>query len=237
MAYSRLQSVEEKKNIRSAILMVFLTFVTLVALFFIGIPALGKFVGFVSDLGKSNKPISSTDTTPPPPPRFNTFNDFTNQNNVTLSGNTEAGATVKLTFNGNEQTTLSDKDGNFTFTNIGLNDGDNLFSAVAVDSAGNVSQKTQDYKIVFDKKAPDLQLTAPAESSSFFGSSQRQITIQGITESGVQITINGRIVAVDDTGKFQYSVSLNDGGNKFTVKATDKAGNTTEKELNVTFSP
>lgn len=217
--------------------MVFLTFITLVALFFVGIPALGKFVGFVSDLGKSNKPISSNDKTPPPPPKFKTFNEFTNQNNVTLTGNTEAGSTVKLTFDGNEQSTLSDKDGNFTFSNIQLSDGENQFSAVSVDSAGNVSQKTPDYKITFDTKPPELTISSPQEGSSYFGSSQRQVTIQGTTESGTQITINGRIVAVDDTGKFQYSVSLTDGDNKFTIKATDKAGNTTEKELALSFTP
>lgn len=221
---------------RSAALFVFLTIAGIVVLFFLGIPALGKFAAFVSDLGKSNKSITVVDQTPPAPPRFNTYPDFTNQANVTLTGTTEAGATVKLTFNGNEQDSLADKDGNFSF-NLNLDNGDNNFSAVAVDTAGNISQKSADGKIVFDNKPPKLDVAGPSDGSSFFGSSQRQVTIKGSTDAGVQITINDRIVFVDDNGGFQYTTTLNAGENKFAIKATDAATNTTEKDITLNFTP
>lgn len=233
--YSRLESVEEKRNIRNAALFIALTVVALVVLFFAGIPALGKFTAFVSDLGKSNKPISSSDKTPPAPPTFNTFSDFTNQNNITLTGRTESGATIKLTFSGGVIDSLADKDGNFSF-DLSLQDGENTFSAIAVDPAGNVSQRTKDFKILFDNKPPDLNITSPSDGSQFFGSSQRQVTIQGTTDSGSQVTVNDRIVTVDDSGKFAYTSTLNDGENKFTIKATDQAGNVAEKDLTLNFS-
>jgi len=154
---------------------------------------------------------------------------------VNLSGSDEAGTTVKLTFNGKDMENVTDKSGKFTFS-ANLNDGENTFSAVAIDQAGNQSQKTQDYKITFDNKKPDLTISYPSDGSQFFGSNQRQVTIQGNTESNCQVTINDRIIAVDDTGKFQYTGSLNDGENKFNVKSTDQAGNTTEKNLTFTFS-
>jgi len=231
--YSRMASVEEKRNVRSAILFVFLTIGALVILFFFGIPALGKFTAFVSDLGKSDKAIGINDKTPPAPPRFDSFPDFTNQKTINLSGNGEAGATVKLTFNGKDMENVADKSGKFTFS-IDLNDGENKFSGVAIDQAGNQSQKSSDYKITFDKKQPDLTIDSPNDGSQFFGSNQRQVTIQGTTESNCQVTINDRILAVDDNGKFQYTTSLNDGENKFNVKSVDQAGNT--KELNLTFT-
>ncbi len=233
--YSRLASVEEKRNIKNAILFVALTIATITLIFFVGIPLLGKFAAFVSDIGKSDKPITNNDSTPPAPPRFNQFPDFTNQKNINLSGNSEAGANVKITFNGDEQSSLADKDGNFSFA-FDLNDGDNIFSAIAVDTAGNVSQKTKEYKITFDNKAPDLTINSPSDGAQFFGSKQRQVTIQGTTEVGSKITINDRIISVDGTGKFQYTTTLNDGENKFNLKSTDEAGNITEKDLVLNFA-
>ena len=234
--YSRLASVEERKNTRSAILFIVLSIVIIAALFFYGIPVVGKFATFVSDLGKSGSAITSTDKTPPAPPQFDNFNAFVNQQNVNISGSSEAGATIKLTFNGNSQNVLVDKDGHFQFS-VQLDNGDNTFSAVAVDTAGNISQKTQDYKITFDNKPPNLTIDSPTDGTTFFGSSQRQVTIKGAAEGGDQVTINDRIVVVDDSGNFQYTTTLSDGSNKFTIKATDQAGNTTEKDITLNFTP
>lgn len=235
--YSRLNSVEEQKNLQKAVFFVILTALVVTGLFFIGIPTLGRFVAFVSDLGKSNKPITSTDKTPPPPPRFNIFPDFTNQKQVTLTGSAEPGSNVKLTFNGTEQDNIVDRDGSFSFSNLSLNDGRNSFSAVAIDPAGNTSQKTKEFNINFDNKPPDLTIDSPQDGTQFFGSNQRQITIQGTAEANAQVTVNDRIVAVDDNGKFQYTTTLNEGENKFTFKAADQAGNTTEKDLTLNFTP
>ena len=234
-AFSRLASVEERKNKRGALIFIVLTIAALLLLFFKGIPLLGNFAGFVSEIGKSTKPIVSSDTTPPAPPRFDTIPDFTNQKKIDLKGNSEPGATVKLTFNGSEQESLTDKDGQFAFSKI-LSIGENNFSAIAVDPAGNISQKNKDYKIVFDNKPPTLTVDSPADGAQFLGSKERQITIEGTSEPNTQITVNDRIVAGDDNGKFQYTITLNDGENKFTVKSIDQAGNTTETALTLNFS-
>lgn len=232
----RFTNSEESKNTKSAIFYVILTVVCIVALYFIGIPLISKLTTFVTSLKGNNKQITSTDTTPPPPPKFRTFPEFTNQQNLTLNGNTEAGATVKLTINGNEQQTLADGNGQFSF-NISLEDGTNTFAATAADQAGNTSQKSSDFQITLDKKSPDLSVTSPNDGANFFGSTQRQITIQGKTETEANVTINDRIISVDDNGEFQYTTTLNDGGNTFNIKATDQAGNTAEKSLTLNFTP
>lgn len=236
MAYSRLQSIEEKKNIRRAYLTIFFSVVAVILLFFYGFPLVGKFSAFISEFGKSNKGVTVNDRTPPAPPRFNSFSNFTNQQNFQVTGSSEPGSTVKLTLNGTEQDNLADKDGNFTF-NLNLMSGDNTFTAVAVDSAGNVSQKTQDYKVSFDSKAPALNLDSPSSGSQFYGSNQRQVTIKGSTDPNCQVTVNDRIVAVDDAGAFQYTTTLNQGDNKFTFKSVDQAGNSTSKDITLTFNP
>jgi hypothetical protein len=233
--YSRLASVEERKNKRSAVLFILLTIAAVLILFFVGLPILGNFAAFVSEIGKSTKPITSSDNTPPAPPRFDNYPDFTNEKEFTLGGSTEPGATIKLTFNGKEQDGLSDNDGKFHF-NLSLTNGENSFSAAAVDAAGNASQTSADGKVVYDNKPPDLTIDYPSDGTQYLGSKQRQITIQGTTEVNCQITINDRIVSVDDSGKFQYTTSLNDGENKFTIKSTDQAGNTTESSLTLNFT-
>ncbi|KKU08995.1 MAG: Polymorphic outer membrane protein [Candidatus Woesebacteria bacterium GW2011_GWB1_45_5] len=227
--YSRLASVEERRNVRKAAIFVLLTIAAVILLFFIGIPALGKFAGFVSDLAKSDKPIASQDKTPPAPPRFNSFPDFTNQEGVVISGDTESGATVKLTFNGSGEEALADRDGHFSFNlkhqpRRGKQTWEEYLTEI---------QPTLAFTF---KKSPDLTIDSPAPGAQFFGTKQRQVTIQGTSESGVGITVNERILSVDDMGKFQYTTTLNDGENKFLFKATDSAGNTTESELVLNFS-
>ncbi|HCC08850.1 TPA: hypothetical protein DEP81_02600, partial [Candidatus Woesebacteria bacterium] len=126
-------------------------------------------------------------------------------------------------------------DGQFSF-GVTLQDGINTFAATATDQSGNQSQKSDDHQITFDKKTPDLEITSPSDGSSYFGSNQRQITITGKTETDAKVTINDRIISVDDSGIFQYTTTLNEGSNTFNVKSTDQAGNTTEKNISLNFT-
>jgi hypothetical protein len=208
----------------------------LILLAFVGIPLFGKLTVFLSDLRGGGKTVSKNDTTPPAPPRFNYISSFSNQQNVNISGLAEAGTTIKLIFNGSPLEVLADKDGVFSFS-LQLSDGENTFSAVAVDLSGNQSQNSKEGNIVFDNKPPNLVINSPTDGSSFFGSNQRQITIQGTTETDSQMLINDRLISVDDSGNFQYTTTLNDGSNSFVVKSTDQAGNTTEKSITLNFTP
>jgi hypothetical protein len=233
--YSRLASVEEKRNLKKALTFGGLTLLAIVILVIYGVPILGRFTAFVSDFGKSGTITTSTDTTPPAPPKFNTFPDFTNQNKIDLSGNSEAGASIKLTFNGQETENLANRDGHFLFT-VTLVNGENSFYAMAVDPAGNEGQKTDTQTIVFDNKPPELSIENPENGAQFFGTKQRQTTIQGTTESNARITINDRVVSVDDNGRFYYTTTLSEGENKFVIKSEDRAGNNVEQELILSFS-
>jgi hypothetical protein len=234
--YSRLTSVEEKKNIRRAVQFGILTLGVLLLLFFFGIPLLAKFAGFIGDIRKSSTPIDKDDKTPPPPPRVSTLPEYTKESNITVKGSTEAGASVKLFFNSTEEEVVAGEDGSFEF-GIRLSDGENEFTLSSKDTSGNESQQSPSYKIIFDDETPDLEISSPADGSSYFGSKQRQVTISGTTEPEISLSINDRPITVDDEGKFVYTTTLNDGGNTFWLKATDKADNSTEKQLNVTFSP
>lgn len=231
----RFTSTEEVKNTKRAALYIFLTLVAIALLFFLGIPALGKLTSFISSMKGSNS-IGVTDTTPPPPPKFKSFPSFINTQEVNLEGTAEPGTTVNLTFNGENLEVLSDGSGSFSF-NVSLESGINTFAAIAIDQAGNQSQKTDDYQITFDKTVPDLEISSPSDGSTFYGSTQRQVTITGETDPDASVTVNDRILSVDEEGVFQYTTTLNEGSNSFNVKSTDKAGNYTEKNITLNFSP
>lgn len=235
-SYSRLSSVEEKRNIRKAFLYGILTLASLALIFFFGLPILVRFAGLLTDLAKSERPVEIADTTPPAPPRINSLPEATNQYTIDVTGVAEAGVDVIISFNQKEETVLADKSGNFT-ANFPLNKGENTVSAIARDQAGNESQRTQVYKILFDNEDPQIEIIQPIDGSSFFGPKQKDLTISGKTESGSQVTINDRFVTVNEDGSFTSVTYLSEGENTFNIKSIDKAGNTSEKSLTVSYSP
>jgi hypothetical protein len=234
--YSRLARLEEKKNIKRAVGFGVLTVGIIVIFIFFGLPLVARFVGFITDLRKGGSPVQIEDTTPPAPPIFERFQEYTNEDKLKISGKTEPGATVILFLNNDDEEVVANKDGEFSY-NFKLRKGENTISAKAKDEAGNESQESKIYDVVFDNEAPDLEITSPEEGQEFFGSKERQITIEGITDEDASLTINDRVVAVDEDGTFAFLTTLGEGENNFNIKSTDKAGNQTEMDFKVSFTP
>ncbi len=234
--YSRLARTEERQSIRRAIFFTFLTIVSIFAFIFLGLPVLAKFAGFLTDLKKSGLPIERNDTTPPAPPKLDNLPEYTNEFSVEIKGTTEAGASIILFLNNDEEELVVNKDGEFNFT-FKLDKGENTVSVKARDAAGNESQETDVYKIIFDNEPPELEITSPEDGKEFYGSKERQVAINGKTEESASVTINDRIVAVDASGNFTFVTTLSEGENGFTIKTEDKAGNSTETSLTLRFTP
>jgi len=235
-SFSRLVRSEERKNLRSAVLLGVLTLGIIALFFFFGLPLMAKFAGFLTDLRKTSTPVESTDETPPAPPRIDSLPEATNKLSVDITGSTEPAAIVILSLNGKEEEVLANSEGEFTF-NFDLADGENSISGKAKDEAGNESQKTDTIKVIYDNDSPNLEITNPSDGAAFFGSKQRQIVVEGKTEEGVSLTINDRFVLVEDDGAFTFTTTLGDGENSFNLKAKDKAENLTEKTIKVNYSP
>jgi len=113
--YSRMAMTEEKKNIKKAYYYVFLTIVGIVFLIFLGIPTLVKFAGFLGDVAKSDKPVEIQDTTPPAPPRFDEIPEYSKEESIDIKGNSENGATISFTANGDTNEIVANSDGRFIF--------------------------------------------------------------------------------------------------------------------------
>lgn len=234
--HSRRAKTEEKKNVRSAFVFGILTLIALFLLVGFGLPAVAKFAAFLTDLRGSSRPVEFADTTPPPPPRLEPLPSAVNTFTVEVRGNTEAGATVTLFLNNKEEELLANNSGEFSYS-FSLNDGENTVSVMATDNAGNESQKTEIYNIIYDNEPPILEVSKPEDGSEYYGSKQRQIVIEGNTEEGVQVKISGRHVVVSSDGSFSFATTLSEGENKFDVIAQDEAENTTEKAITVNYTP
>lgn len=221
---------------RTAVVLGGLTVILIGGIFVFGLPTVAKFAAFLTDLRKSGEPVEINDTTPPAPPRLDTLPEATNKTRIEVSGESEPGATVILSFNEDPQEVLADSEGSFRFT-FELNDGPNTLIASAKDPSGNESQKTEGVTIIFDDEEPSLSINSPSEGASFFGSKQRQVVVEGTTDSEASLSINDRFVLVEEDGSFAFATTLSEGENTFNLKAQDKAGNQTEKSLKVNFAP
>jgi len=235
MAYSRRKTIEEKRNRKKALYFFFLTIVSIVLLFLYGLPAVIKYAAFFADLGKSSQPFEFEDSTPPPPPFIESLPTHTNDERIDLKGRTEPGATVRIHLNRKEEELIANNEGGFELS-LELRNGTNTISVIAEDTSGNESQYSE-ILIIFDDEEPDIEITKPQDGDSYFGPKQRQLIIEGATESDAKLNINSRWVVVDSDGSFSYATTLDEGDNNFTISSEDEAGNISEKSLSVTYTP
>ncbi|MCE4226781.1 hemagglutinin [Methylobacterium sp. C25] len=178
------------------------------------------------------------DTLAPVAPVIAAFEGPTNDTTPTITGTAEAGATVTISDNGTVLgTAIAGSDGTFSFTpGTELALGNNSFTAVAQDAAGNSSTGSDPVNVVIeagppvggDTTAPDAPvLTAPAGPTN-----QATPEIAGTAEAGSTVSIwddanlLGTAVAGAD-GKFvvRLAHALPEGTADLTATATDAAGN------------
>jgi hypothetical protein len=235
--YSRLHSLEEKRNIKKSILFIFLAAILIIGIIFVGLPMVAKFSIFLGNFKKSNAPVEVNDITPPAPPRFEPLPDATNISSLTIKGSSENAATIIISINNREEQVIANNNGFFSFS-TSLLKGENTLWATAKDKSGNISQPSQKFIIIFDNEPPILEITAPNDNSQFYGiKQQQQQLIKGKTERDALLTINDRFVKVDENGDFSFFLILNDGENHINIKSSDKASNTSEKNIKLTYTP
>ncbi len=221
---------EEKRNTRKAVVLVFLSLIIVVFLATNGLSLITKVINFASSFKKNPQTVNLLDKTPPSPPFLQTIPDATNFSPFEVTGRVEPGNTVVFSFNGREDEIQTDEDGNFSAT-FELIKGDNTFFAYTKNPAGNKSQDTKNYVLVFDDEIPEIKISEPPDGKSYYGAKQKNVNIKGTTEPDSSITVNDRIATVNDDGSFSLNYSLSNGENNLVIKSVDKAGN--EKEINL----
>jgi hypothetical protein len=155
-------------------------------------------------------------------------NAILNVRNFTITGKTEASAT--LTINGNPVSVGAD--GSFSYD--AAISGPATFTIVSRDIAGNTSQFL--LTVSLDTTPPKLVISEP---KAFQEVHTQFVAVKGQTEKDAKVTVNGLEIAVNPADySFSYSLQLTTPGlNSINVVAVDLAGNQTTAAIPVNFIP
>ncbi|MGB9834001.1 MAG: S-layer homology domain-containing protein [bacterium] len=131
---------------------------------------------------------------------------------------------------------------NWSFTWVNPTPGTYILTSIATDRLGNQEENPQSISItvssqitpVSDTYPPPLVILFPPVSE--YPTTDQELTIEGQTEVGATVTINGQSVPVEELGYFSYKVALSPGENSFLIEARDLAGNKTSAQLVVNYS-
>lgn len=190
--------------------------------------------GFFRKPVKAEIPVSENSLLAPPV--FNLPYEATNTAQIDISGYGTASSKVQFYLDDNlEQTVDVSDDGSFTIQNVNLSLGTNNIYGKSVDSNDKTSLSSKTIQLIYDNSKPALNVTSPSDGQTVQG--DKKLTISGKTDPTAQIYVNDNRVIVNDDGSFQTQQDLNEGDNTFTIKAQDKASNTTLVVRKVTFHP
>lgn len=164
----------------------------------------------------------------PPVLVLNDYPTLTNQTVITISGKAsdEGSGLSKLYCNG--QLISVNNDGTFQVS-LTLQEGVNSFTFLAVDFAANKTQ--QSIEIQKDTIPPEIIINFPSSwSADAVNTVISDITLKGQIKDShpVSLLINNQTVTLEN-GYFSFATSLNYGPNKIYLKASDAAGNVTER--------
>jgi uncharacterized protein YfaP (DUF2135 family) len=121
-----------------------------------------------------------------------------------------------------------DADGKFQATVV-LANGSNTIVVTVV--RGDERASALPRTIVLDTVAPTLTLTKPADNATVDGPN---VAVEGKTEAGASLTVNGNGASVSADGTFATTVPATLGSFAIDLVARDQAGNETKKTVRVT---
>lgn len=170
------------------------------------------------------------------PPSFTNIPKAVKDAKLAVSGYSQEGLQIKIYLNDQQAGNVrADKSGQFSFDGLVLHEGENKIYAKAVDDRQIESETSDKYIIKYLKKPPFLELTNLGDNADI-KQKDNIFNLNGKTQTGASVTINGSLVFVDNNGGFIYPLALNDGSNNIEAVATDEAGNTTKITRTANFT-
>ncbi|MEK7532861.1 MAG: hypothetical protein AAB542_00320 [Patescibacteria group bacterium] len=236
MITSRLRRVEEKNASRRIAIALFGTIGLLV---FFGIFGIRLLIGFslLVDRIRGISPSTQQQQSLILPPVLDPLPESTNSTTITVRGTAAPKSELILYVNENEYKKLTVADeGTFEIKDILAEEGSFTVSAKGIDEKNNVSDLSNVITTIVDRTAPKLTVDKPADSITV-NDGTHKVSVDGLTDEDMKVTINGRIVVVKSDGSFSYSMPLNDGENILSIVSRDPAGNETKVERKVIYQP
>ncbi len=184
------------------------------------------------------QPIDKTDVNYIPAPILNPLSEATNSAEITVRGSisSDTDAEIRLYLN-DELVDVSKIENNntFIFDGIELIEGKNEIKALSkIDE--NMSDNSNIITISYLKEPPSLDVEYPKDNAEFSGENST-LQVKGKTDKDSNVKVNEFIAITKNDGSFTYNFKMQNGENKLIIQAIDKAGNTTGKEIKVTYSP
>lgn len=233
---SRLSRHTERKTKQNLVLSLFGIAVVIFIVFKLGIPLLVNFSLFIAN--QKDKTDTTQQVNNPsfiPPPVLNPLPVATNSAKVSVSGIGSPNQTVRVYVNGDLADEVSTKkDGSFSSIQD-IKKGPNSIKAKS-EQKGKTSGFSNTVTVNYIDTKPTMELTSPSDGQSF-SKENNKAPVTGKVSAGARITVNGFWAIVDENSNFSYNLSLQSGENQIKVIATDEAGNTTEREIKVTYNP
>lgn len=232
---SRISRKTEKRS--KQIMIVSIVGILLVIIFMLkfGIPLL---INFSLLLGGKAAQAPSANNSPTyiAAPILNPTFTATNSAQISVSGVASTNETVDLYVNDKKTDSKGSKsDGTFEFKNVTLTDGSNTIK-VKAKSGKNTSDFSDGLSVSYKNSPVALSVDSPHDGDSF-SKDQNSVIISGKTDPDARVTVNDFWAIVDDKGNYTYNLRLQNGDNQIKVIATDPAGNKTENDLKVNYSP
>jgi bacillopeptidase F len=229
---SRLAQAEKKKVVRQTITLSVVGVILLLGFIFVILPGVIRFALNFSDTNFSFEP---SDTIPPQVPIISAPAAATSEPTIEVTGFGEPNSQVIFVINGQEAEQVSvAEDGSFS-QEVSLDEGENSLKAYSIDQADNESGNSTTYTVIFDNTPPSITLTHPENGQEFVSKANQSISVEGTTEPGARVFVNGRRHQADSEGAFKATIRLNEGDNTISLKAEDAAGQTDELEITVKF--
>jgi hypothetical protein len=231
---SRLEKKADEEITKKTVFLGLLTIVVFVVVVVVGLPFLIKLTVMIGNNKSKNDNSTVVKELPPMAPRLILPFESTNSSQISVKGLAEKNVMVELLKNdvsiGKVQTNDA---GEFSFDNIGLDQGDNQFTAIAISDSGGSSEPSKAAVVSYDNVPPSLTMLNPSEDS--LSVSSADFDVIGQSDKGVSVTVNSQVAMVDDSGKFKIKLQLNVGKNDVNIVVSDPAGNVTRKTISITY--
>lgn len=237
MQRSRLSRKLEKQSKNNLIFSILGILIVFLILFKFGVPFLINFSLLVSGTKNSSETVKNDTSAFISAPVLNPLPTATNSAKTTISGIASSDQTISLYLNDEVIDKMkTEKDGSFSFKEIILDKGENTIKTKAVTKDNKLSDFSETVIINYKSDPTTLSIDNPSDGQSF-SKDESPINIVGKTDPGVKVTINDLWAIVNSNGNFSYKLPLQNGENTIKIVATDEAGNKTELERKVNYSP
>jgi hypothetical protein len=160
--------------------------------------------------------------------------DFTREPQLKLAGRIPefamaAGRKLEITLNGTVVFSKEPDAGGAFDATVTLREGPNAMALTLLSGIDIVAHSS--YTVVLDRQPPPLTLTKPASGATIEGTN---VVIEGKSEAGATIAVDGRTVIPAQDGSFSDSYTVIPGAMTITVIARDRAGNETTVKTPIT---